>query len=65
MLKLVLAIASITENSGHSDIGDSLFETVRETADRLLHTEAVDVKTLPFLVLIVCLLEYLHFRILT
>ena len=53
VLKLVLASASITENSGHSDIGNSLFESVRETADRMLHTEAIDVKSIPFLVLVV------------
>ena len=55
VLKLVLACASITENSGHSDIGNSLFETVRNIADRMLHTQEIDLKTLPFLVLVVSL----------
>lgn len=53
VLKLVMAIASITENSGHSEIGNTLFETVRETADRMLNLEAVDIKTIPFLILVV------------
>ena len=50
---MILASASITENSGHSDLGNSLFESVREIADRMLHTEAIDVKSIPFLVLVV------------
>ena len=53
ILKLVLAVASITENNGHSEIGHRLFESVRGTADSMLHTEAIDVKGLPFLVLVV------------
>lgn len=55
ILKLVLATAITTEKAGKSDVGDSLFESVRQTADRYLHNEAVDVKSLPLLVLVVSL----------
>jgi hypothetical protein len=53
ILKLVLAAATITENNGQSEIGNRLFESVREAADRILHSESIDVKVLPFLVLVV------------
>ena len=53
VLKMVLACATVTEGSGQSEIGSRLFESVREIADRLLHSEVIEVKSLPFLVLVV------------
>ena len=53
VLKMVLACATATEGSGQSEIGSRLFESVREIADRLLHSEIIEVKSLPFLVLVV------------
>ena len=53
MLKTVLAITMIVEGSGQSDMAFRLFESVRESADRALHDEVVEVKSLPFLVLVV------------
>lgn len=53
MLKTVLAISMIVEGAGRSDLAFRLFESVREPADRALHDEFVDVKSLPFLVLVV------------
>lgn len=53
MLKMVLACATIVEGSGRSDIGTRLFESVKEAADRTLHSETIEVKSLPFLTLVV------------
>jgi hypothetical protein len=53
VLKMVLATATVVEGDGQSEIGNRLFESVRETADRYLHSEAVEAKNLPFLVLVV------------
>lgn len=52
-LKTIMAISMIVEGSGQSDLAYRLFESVREPADRALHDEFVDVKCLPFLVLVV------------
>ncbi|KAG4025101.1 hypothetical protein MFRU_066g00040 [Monilinia fructicola] len=52
MLKTVMAISMIVEGSGQSDMAFRLFESVRESADRTLHDEVVEVKSLPFLVLV-------------
>ncbi|QSZ30145.1 hypothetical protein DSL72_004665 [Monilinia vaccinii-corymbosi] len=52
MLKAVMAISMIVEGSGQSDMAYRLFESVREPADRALHDEIVEVKSLPFLVLV-------------
>ncbi|KAF7860778.1 hypothetical protein EAF04_008296 [Stromatinia cepivora] len=52
MLKTVMAISMIVEGSGQSDLAFRLFESVREPADRALHDEFVEVKSLPFLVLV-------------
>ncbi|KAF4630864.1 hypothetical protein G7Y89_g7271 [Cudoniella acicularis] len=52
VLKMVLASATLTEGHGQSEIGYQLFESVRENADRILHSEAIEVKNLPFLVLV-------------
>ncbi|ATZ54765.1 hypothetical protein BCIN_11g01030 [Botrytis cinerea B05.10] len=51
-LKTIMAISMIVEGSGQSDLAYRLFESVREPADRALHDEFVDVKCLPFLVLV-------------
>ncbi|RDL41849.1 Uncharacterized protein BP5553_01828 [Venustampulla echinocandica] len=51
-LKMVLASATLTEGNGQSEIGYRLFESVREAADRILHSEAIEVKNLSFLVLV-------------
>jgi hypothetical protein len=53
VLKMVIACATVTEGSGQSEIAYRLFESVREAADRKLHSEVVEVKDLPFLVLVV------------
>jgi hypothetical protein len=53
VLKMVIACATATEGSGSSEIAYRLFESVREAADRKLHSEVVEVKDLPFLVLVV------------
>ena len=53
VLKMVLACATVVEGNGQSEIGYRLFESVREAADRILHSEAIEVKNLPLLVLVV------------
>jgi hypothetical protein len=53
ILKLVLACATLVESSGQSEVAYRLFESVREQADRTLHSEVIEVKSLPFLVLVV------------
>ncbi|KAL2063126.1 hypothetical protein VTL71DRAFT_6198 [Oculimacula yallundae] len=52
VLKMVLACATVVEGHGQSEIGYRLFESVREAADRVLHSEAIEVKSLPFVVLV-------------
>ncbi|KAG0649902.1 putative transcriptional regulatory [Hyphodiscus hymeniophilus] len=52
ILKLVLACATLVEGSGQSEIAYRLFESVREAADRTLHSEVIELKSLPFLVLV-------------
>jgi hypothetical protein len=52
-LKTIMAISMIVEGSGQSDMAYRLFESVREPADRALHSEVVEFKSLPFLVLLV------------
>lgn len=52
VLKMVLAISTVTEGGGQSEIGYRLFESVRDLADRSLHSEAIEIKSLPFLVLV-------------
>ena len=53
VLKMVLAISTVVEGSGQSEIGYRIFESVREAADRTLHSEVIEIKSLPFLVLVV------------
>ncbi|KAL5315358.1 hypothetical protein ACEPPN_016225 [Leptodophora sp. 'Broadleaf-Isolate-01'] len=53
VLKMVLACATVVEGNGQSEIGYRLFESVREAADRVLHSETIEVKSLPFVVLVV------------
>lgn len=53
VLKMVLACALTTESSGRSEIAYRLFESVREAADHKLHSEVIEVKSLPFLALVV------------
>jgi len=72
ILKMILAISTVVEGSGQSEIAYRLFESVREPADRTLHSETIEVKSLPFLVLVVrknfpfgllaALLEYSEYR---
>lgn len=50
---MVLACAAVVEGNGQSEIGYRLFESVREAADRILHGEAIEVKSLPLLVVVV------------
>lgn len=56
VLKMVLACSTLTEGHGQSEIAYNLFESVREAADRILHGEVIEVKDLPFLVLVVSVL---------
>lgn len=58
-LKMVLANASVVEGNGQSEIGYRLFESVREAADRTLHDELIEVKSLPFLALVVRIIIFL------
>jgi hypothetical protein len=53
LLKLVLACATLVESSGQSDIAYRLFESVRDAADKTLHSEVMEIKSLPFLTLVV------------
>jgi hypothetical protein len=53
ILKLVLACATLVEGSGQSEIAYRLFESIREVADRTLHSEDIEIKNLPFLALVV------------
>ena len=53
LLKMILAISLILEGNGQSEIGYRLFESVREKADRALHSEVIEIRSLPFLVLVV------------
>jgi len=53
ILKMVVACATVTEGGGQSEIGYRLFESVRDAADRTLHSGGIQVKSLPFLVLVV------------
>ena len=53
VLKMVLACATVVEGNGRSEIGHRLFESVREAADRILHSEAIEVKDLPLLAIVV------------
>ena len=53
VLKMVLACSTLTEGHGQSEIAYRLFESVREAADGILHGEVIQVKNLPFLVLVV------------
>ena len=57
VLKMVLAISTVLEGSGQSEIGFRLFESVKEAADRALHSEVIEIKSLPFLVLVVSLIS--------
>jgi hypothetical protein len=53
VLKMVLACAAVVEGNGQSEIGYRLFESVREAADRILHSEMIEIKSLPLLALVV------------
>jgi hypothetical protein len=53
ILKMVLAICTVLEGDGQSEIGFRLFESVRGAADQSLHSETIDIASLPFLVLVV------------
>jgi hypothetical protein len=53
VLKTVLAISTVLEGDGRSEIGFRVFESVKGEADRFLHSETIEIKSLPFLVLVV------------
>jgi hypothetical protein len=53
ILKMVLSISTVVEGHGCSEIGYTLYESVKGAADRSLHSEIIDIRSLPFLVLIV------------
>ena len=59
VLKLILAISTVVEGDGQSEIGFRLFESVRGAADRCLHSETIEIKSLPFLVLVVSRFRHL------
>jgi hypothetical protein len=52
-LKMILATAAVVEGNGQSEVADRLFESVRETAERILHSEAIQIQNLPFLAIVV------------
>ncbi|KAG9245625.1 fungal-specific transcription factor domain protein [Calycina marina] len=52
VLKMVVAVSLLLEGNGESELGYRLFESVRENADRSLHGESLELKRLPFLVLV-------------
>ncbi|TVY68860.1 putative transcriptional regulatory protein, partial [Lachnellula suecica] len=52
VLKMVLASAAVVEGNGQSELASQMFESVRETADRILHSEAIEIKNLPFLAIV-------------
>jgi hypothetical protein len=58
VLKMVLACATVVEGNGRSEIGHRLFESVREAADRILHSEAIEVKDLPLLAIVVSRINF-------
>ena len=58
ILKMVLAISTVVEGDGRSEIGYRLFESVKGVADRSLHSETIDIRSLPFLTLIVGYFSY-------
>lgn len=60
-LKMVLAISTVVEGSGKSDIGYRLFESVKNAAYRILHSETFELKSLPFLALVVSHLYSRHY----
>jgi hypothetical protein len=53
ILKMVLANALTVEGSGQSELGNRLFESVKESADDIMRSESVDVRSLPLLALVV------------
>jgi hypothetical protein len=55
VLKMVLANALTVEGSGQSELGNRLFESVRDHTDSLLQQPNLDIKTLPLLALVVSL----------
>jgi hypothetical protein len=63
VLKMVLACALLTEGNGRSETAYSLFESVRDAADRILHGEVFEVKDLSFLVLVVSPYKWVCFWI--
>lgn len=58
ILKLVLATAMTVEGSGQSEMGERLFESVREAVDIILHSGNFDIQDLPLLVL--CAMYHFH-----
>jgi len=59
-LKMILAAAAAVEGNGQSEVGNRLFESVREVADRILHSEAIQIKNLPFLAIVVSRTDFFH-----
>jgi hypothetical protein len=60
VLKMVLAISTVVEGDGRSEIGFRVFESVKGEADRFLHSETIEIKSLPFLVLVVSQFPHLN-----
>jgi hypothetical protein len=56
VLKMVLAIALTMEGNGQSETGNRLFESVKGAADAIMHSESINIKNLPQLVLVVSLI---------
>jgi hypothetical protein len=59
-LKMILAISTVVEGDGESEIGYRLFESVKGAADQSMHSETIEIKSLPFLVLVVSRFPYLR-----
>ena len=53
VLKMVLACSLVAESGGQSELGHRLSESVRGAADRALHSENIELKSLPLLTLVV------------
>lgn len=63
ILKMVLAISTVVEGDGQSEIGYRLFESIKGAADQRLHSESIEIKSLPFLVLVVSQPSHLMARL--
>lgn len=52
ILKMVIAIATVVEGSGRSDFGERLYDTIKKSADEVMHREGVSIRDIPIMALI-------------